>query len=207
MNNKIQDEMVLKLAVLEAIKEEMPINRMDTDEEVAVERLYHRIVARVETVPTSERTVDVDVDSYMKGVRYAIYEIMKEANVYGSNEIRNSGESDDEMCAAAAEKLKEALSQPVEAENILQREMRKRNMTEADILEYMKFEDACALKGFTLKGLLEAGEKKKAKRPYWALDRQGKSTWKNCPCCQQEVTTVNKCCPTCGQKLDWSGLT
>lgn len=113
----------------------------------------------------------------------------------------------DEMCAAAAEKLKEALSQPVEAENILQREMRKRNMTEADILEYMKFEDACALKGFTLKGLLEAGEKKKAKRPYWALDRQGKSTWKNCPCCQQEVTTVNKCCPTCGQKLDWSGLT
>lgn len=117
------NELVSKRAVLEAIREEMPINRMDTDEEVAMERLYHRIIARVEQLPAEE--------------------------------------SD------------------------LQREMKNRNMTEADILEYMKFEDACALKGFTLKGLLEAGEKKKAKRPYWALDRQGKSTWKNCPCCQQ----------------------
>lgn len=138
------NELVSKRAVLEAIREEMPINRMDTDEEVAMERLYHRIVARVEQLPAEE--------------------------------------SD------------------------LQREMKNRNMTEADILEYMKFEDACALKGFTLKGLLEAGEKQKAKRPYWALDRQGKSEWKNCPYCQQKVTTVNKCCPTCGQKLDWSGL-
>ena len=144
VNNKMYDEVISKQVVLKAIREEMPVNRMDTDEEVAMERLYHRIVARVEQLPSKE--------------------------------------SD------------------------LQREMEKRNMTEADILEYMKFEDACVLKGFTLKGLLEAGEKQKAKRPYWALDRQGKSTWKNCPCCQQEVTTVNKCCPTCGQKLDWSGL-
>ena len=138
------NELLLKRVVLEVVRKEMPVNRMDTDEEVAMERLYHRILAGIEQLSAEESE--------------------------------------------------------------LQREMRKRNMTEADILEYMKFEDACALKGFTLKGLLEAGEKQKAKRPYWALNRQGKSTWKNCPCCQQEVTTVNKCCPTCGQKLDWSGL-
>ena len=139
------NELLLKRVVLEVVRKEMPVNRMDTDEEVAMERLYHRILAGIEQLSAEESE--------------------------------------------------------------LQREMRKRNMTEADILEYMKFEDACALKGFTLKGLLEAGEKQKAKRPYWALNRQGKSTWKNCPCCQQEVTTVNKCCPTCGQKLDWSSLT
>lgn len=135
------NELILKRAVLEAVQKEMPVNRMDTDEEVAMERLYHRILAGIERLLAEESE--------------------------------------------------------------LQWEMRKRNMTEADILEYVKFEDACALKGFTLKGLLEAGEKQKAKRPYWALDRQGKSAWKNCPCCQQKVATVNKCCPTCGQKLDW----
>lgn len=45
-------EMVSKESVLEAIRKEMPINRMDTDEEVAVERLYHRIVARIKAVGT-----------------------------------------------------------------------------------------------------------------------------------------------------------
>lgn len=87
MNNKMHDEIILKRAVLEAIRKEMPVNRMDTDKEVAMEQLYHRIVARVETVPTYGGTMNVD--SYMNGVRYAIYEIMKEADVYGSNEIRN----------------------------------------------------------------------------------------------------------------------
>ena len=120
----------------------MPINRMDTDEEVAMERLYHRIVARVEQLPAEESE--------------------------------------------------------------LQREMKKRNMTEADILEYMKFEDNCALKGYTLKSLLEAREKQDAKKPYGALDKNRNPVWVNCPCCQQIVTVGKKHCSTCGQKLDWS---
>lgn len=150
MNNKMYDEVISKRVVLEEIKKEMPINRMDTDEEVAMERLYHRILAGIERLPAEESE--------------------------------------------------------------LQREMRKRNMTEADILEYMKFEDACALKGFTLKGLLEAGEKMRSKKPYKALDKNRRVTWVNCPCCQRSLGEVEKIdllsrdkhCKECGQELDWS---
>ena len=116
-------------------QKEMPINRMDTDEEVAMERLYHKIVAQIEQLPAEE--------------------------------------SD------------------------LQREMKKRSMTEADILEYMKFEDNCVLKGYTLKSMLEAREKQDAKKPYWALDKQREPAWVNCPCCQQRVVTASECCSTC----------
>lgn len=42
---------------------------------------------------------------WMAGIKYAIYEIMKECEVPGSNEIRESGDSDDGMCAQAAEKI------------------------------------------------------------------------------------------------------
>ena len=144
------NELILKRDVLEAVQKEMPVNRMDTDEEVAMERLYHRIVAKIEQMPAEE--------------------------------------------------------------NELQKEMGKRNMTEADILEYMKFEDTCVLKGFTLKGLLEAGEKMRSKKPYKALDKNGRVTWVNCPCCQRSLGEVEKIdllsrdkrCKECGQELDWS---
>jgi hypothetical protein len=43
--------------------------------------------------------------AYMDGVKKAIYEIMKEADVYGSNVIRKSGDADDGMCAQAAKLL------------------------------------------------------------------------------------------------------
>ena len=39
--------------------------------------------------------------AYMDGVRYAIYEIMKEADVYGSQTIRDSGDTADGMCEQA----------------------------------------------------------------------------------------------------------
>ena len=45
--------------------------------------------------------VDRDA-SYMDGVKNTIYEIMKEADVPGSQAIRDSGDSDDGMCAQAA---------------------------------------------------------------------------------------------------------
>lgn len=54
------DELILKRAVLEAIREEMPINRMDTDEEVAMERLYHRIVARIEAVEMENERLSIE---------------------------------------------------------------------------------------------------------------------------------------------------
>ena len=47
-------------------------------------------------------------DEYRQGVEYAIYELMKELDVPGSNEIRKLPSADD-MCAAAAEKIREYL--------------------------------------------------------------------------------------------------
>lgn len=49
-------------------------------------------------------------ESYMEGVKYAIYEIFKEADVPGSREIRVSGDTDDGMCARAAEKIRAELT-------------------------------------------------------------------------------------------------
>lgn len=49
-------------------------------------------------------------DKYMEGVKYAIYEILKELDIYGSTEIRNSGDTDDGMCAATAERIIAAFS-------------------------------------------------------------------------------------------------
>ena len=46
---------------------------------------------------------------YMDGVKYAIYEIFKEADISGSQEIRDSGDTDDGMCARAAEKIRAEL--------------------------------------------------------------------------------------------------
>lgn len=47
-----------------------------------------------------------NAEEYMRGVKYAIYEIFKEADIPGSQEIRDSGDSDDGMCAQAAELIK-----------------------------------------------------------------------------------------------------
>lgn len=43
--------------------------------------------------------------AYMCGVKKAIYEIMKEADIPGSEEIRDSGDSDDGMCSQVAERI------------------------------------------------------------------------------------------------------
>lgn len=201
------NELVSKKAVLEVIREEMPINRMDTDEEVAMERLYHRIVARVEAVET-------------KSERLSVEELKKiDAPVWCKCETFD-GEGGywcickDGVIIAPSGRIFAVEEIPkwnfyryrteAEYESELQREMKKRKMTEADILEYIKFEDDCVLKGYTLKSLLEAREKQDAKKPYWALDKNREPVWVNCPCCQQRVTIGKKHCSTCGQKLDWS---
>ena len=64
-------------------------------------------------------------DEYRQGVEYVIYELMKELDVPGSNEIRKLPSADD-ICAAAAEKIREYLmcsketpQHPDEEEDIL----------------------------------------------------------------------------------------
>ena len=89
--------------------------------------------------------------------------------------------------------------------------MIERNITPEDMEEYMKFEDECISEGFTLKSLLEAGEKQKAKRPDYEGDGYSDGhlvydTW-ICPCCGKHYEVDYDdydFCPTCGQKLDWS---
>lgn len=76
--------------------------------------------------------------------------------------------------------------------------------------EYMKFEDECISEGFTLKSLLEAGEKQKAKRPDYEGDGYSDGhlvydTW-ICPCCGKHYEVDYDdydFCPTCGQCIDW----
>lgn len=46
---------------------------------------------------------------YVDGAKYAIYEIMKESNIPGSQAIRDSGGTIDMMCAAVANKIRAAL--------------------------------------------------------------------------------------------------
>lgn len=64
-------------------------------------------------------------DEYRQGVEYVIYELMKELDVPGSNEIRKLPSADD-ICAAAAKKIREYLmcsketpQHPDEEEDIL----------------------------------------------------------------------------------------
>lgn len=88
--------------------------------------------------------------------------------------------------------------------------MIERNITPEDMEEYMKFEDECISEGFTLKSLLEAGEKQKAKRPDYEGDGYSDGhlvydTW-ICPCCGKHYEVDYDdydFCPTCGQCIDW----
>mgnify|MGYP006876221246 CR=1 FL=1 len=87
--------------------------------------------------------------------------------------------------------------------------MIERNITPEDM--DMKFEDECISEGFTLKSLLEAGEKQKAKRPDYEGDGYSDGhlvydTW-ICPCCGKHYEVDYDdydFCPTCGQCIDWS---
>jgi len=76
------------------------------------------------TEPPKEAFVPAK-DEYRQGVEYVIYELMKELDVPGSNEIRKLPSADD-ICAAAAEKIREYLmcsketpQHPDEEEDIL----------------------------------------------------------------------------------------
>lgn len=74
----------------------------ETDAEVC----SHWVIDRG-TEPPKEAFVSAK-DEYRQGVEYVIYELMKELDVPGSNEIRKLPSADD-ICAAAAEKIREYL--------------------------------------------------------------------------------------------------
>lgn len=89
--------------------------------------------------------------------------------------------------------------------------MIERNITPEDMEEYMKFEDECISEEFTLKSLLEAREKQKAKKPDYEGDGYSDGhlvydTW-ICPCCGKHYEIDYDdydFCPACGQCIDWS---
>ena len=91
-------------------------------------------------------------------------------------------------------------------------EIRNRKITLLDLENYMKFEDECVKKNFTLKSLLEAREKQIAKKPtpidyekYINITANAKflrgAFW--CPCCKHVINS-GAFCQDCGQKIDWS---
>ena len=95
-------------------------------------------------------------------------------------------------------------------ENII--EIKNHKITLLDLENYMKFEDECVKKNFTLKSLLEAREKQIAKKPtpidyekYINITANAKflrgAFW--CPCCKHVINS-GAFCKDCGQKIDWS---
>lgn len=114
-------------------------------------------------------------------------------------------------------------------ENII--EIKNHKITLSDLENYMKFEDECVKKNFTLKSLLEAREKQIAKKPILKsgtevihvnrekephkLTKSKYQDW-TCPVCgyfvgQRYNSTQlthdqrkHKFCSECGQKIDWS---
>lgn len=81
----------------------------------------------------------------------------------------------------------------------LAEEMKKRNMTEEHLLEYMKFEDECIQKGFTFDSLLKAREKEIPFKPVTFKLYAGK-----CKCGAVFLDNLTQYCGNCGQRLDWS---
>ena len=95
-------------------------------------------------------------------------------------------------------------------ENII--EIKNHKITLLDLENYMKFEDECVKKNFTLKSLLEAREKQIAKKPTYegdGYDSEGNLVYDIwiCPCCEKRYEVdydEYDFCPNCGQKIDWS---
>ncbi len=93
------------------------------------------------------------------------------------------------------------------------RAMIERGIESENVEAYIAFEDECVKKGFTIKGLLEAGEKQTAKRPreyedkYYGCPTCGNillHKWEKYPDKLMDKSNGLPYCLGCGQKLDWS---
>lgn len=90
------------------------------------------------------------------------------------------------------------------------RDLQNCNMTIGAMKEYMKFENECVQKGFTLQSVLEAREKQIAKKPNLWGDGYADGVlvydMYDCPNCDKHYEVDYEkydYCPNCGQKLDW----
>ena len=83
--------------------------------------------------------------------------------------------------------------------DVLQEELKKRNLTLDHIMEYIKFEDECIEKGFTFNSLIEAREKQIPKK-YISIDSPYMG---QCPVCCSTVWMNSGYCWKCGQAIDW----
>lgn len=91
-------------------------------------------------------------------------------------------------------------------------ELKKRNLTIADLENYMQFEDECVKKGFSFSSLLEAREKQIPKKPIPDTQPEiGKFIRWECPGCRDKrwigfffpPLTFDKVCTKCMQAIDW----
>lgn len=78
-----------------------------------------RFLQACRIVCAAARRAALENTDYLDGVKYAIYEIFKEADIPGSQEIRDSGDTDDGMCARAAEKIRAELEKAIAQRNAL----------------------------------------------------------------------------------------
>lgn len=91
--------------------------------------------------------------------------------------------------------FEDAINLAIQALETMQ-ELKKRNLTIADLENYMQFEDECVKKGFSFNKLLEGLEKQIPKKTV------KKTWWHTCPCCGNHDIS-EQYCDRCGQKLDW----
>ncbi len=88
------------------------------------------------------------------------------------------------------------------------RAMIERGIEPENIEAYIAFEDKCVQNGFTIKGLLEAGEKQTAQKVKNSGERVPFEWY--CPTCGSILCddgykdTEIAFCENCGQKLDWN---
>ena len=82
------------------------------------------------------------------------------------------------------------------------KDMKDRRFTPRTIEAYMKFEDECINKGFTLDSLIEARWRQ---TPYKPSKKNLVAGVGKCKCGVEFVyKSTNSFCGNCGQKLDWS---
>lgn len=171
----------------------------------------------------------------IKCKKCSMHEQLKEANRTMTNQearqivqnFPNWNMDDQWLSDAEMKELVKVLDNVLE--NII--EIKKHKITLSDLENYMKFEDECVKKNFTLKSLLEAREKQIARKPILKsgievihVNREkgphelAKSKYQDwtCPTCgcfvgqrynsTQLTHDQRKCkfCSECGQKIDWS---
>ena len=184
-------------------------------EKEAIQELESRIS------PYDTCKADFDANEAIKTAIKALKEVQQYRTIGTPEELQtmkeHGGFTGIELANIAAMQMKlkeyEAIGTLEECRKSVEicKSMIERNITPENMEEYMKFEDECISEEFTLKSLLEAGEKQKAKKPDYEGDGYSDGhlvydTW-ICPCCGKHYEIDYDdydFCPACGQCIDWS---